>query len=189
MLAAAAVLVAVFVSGAALSQVAGWSLSHWRFTATAEPRIARYVGLSLVEEQILSVSEAVARKRRQLGYTGAIDSSQAGAQLQQALRAFAEEAGLVVSGSQLDLKVADPEQARPFDHLTVQLKMVGEPAALQLFLQQVHGAEPMMVLNGLDVATPRRSARERRRQKAADAAVSLDLSVNVSVSAYRLGDA
>ena len=169
-----------------VSQCIGWLVANLSAIDTAEPRIARLAGYAEVEERLKDTIATLDTEAAMLAFPASIDSSQAGAQLQQQLRAFAETAGLTVRGSQLEQDPADEEAGRVFDELTVQLNMVGEPMAIDDFLTRLFEAEPLMVVKSINVSKPRLTARQRRRQRAEGGGDSGQLALLVAVRAARL---
>lgn len=169
-----------------VSTLLGWLLNNVETMSSTEPRIARLAGYASVETRIAETVTALEAQASALAFPATMDTSQAGAQLQQQLRAFAEDAGLTVRGSQLVQKPAQSEEERSFDELTVQLTMNGEPIAIDDFLTQVHEAEPMMVIEALDVSRQRMSARERRRRQSTNTLNVDELNVIARITAARL---
>ena len=104
------------------------------------------------------------------------------ARLQQALRGFAENAGLTVRGSQL-MSVAD-QSASPegFLILTVELRMSGMPSALDEFLGDVYAHNPLLKVAELNMVKVRDRRTSRRRDQP-QSTVTQDLDINIQVSA------
>tara|TARA_B100001057_G_scaffold398306_2_gene408811 strand:- start:629 stop:1027 length:399 start_codon:yes stop_codon:yes gene_type:complete len=127
------------------------------------------------------MSEATAILK-QVSFDSGDDESQTGARLQQALRGFAETAGLTVRGSQL-MSVADQsESPEGFLILTVELRMRGMPAALEEFLEDVYGHSPLLKVAELNMVKVRdRRTSPRRNQP--PPAVQQNLDINIQVSA------
>ncbi len=169
-----------------VSTLVGWLLGNLDTINTTEPRIARLAGYASVETRLADTVAVMEAQTSALAFPATMDTSQAGAQLQQQLRAFAEEAGLTVRGSQLVQKPAESEEDRPFDELTVQLTMSGVPIAIDDFLTQVHEAQPMMVVETLDISRQRMSARERRRRQSSNTLNEDELNVIARITAARL---
>jgi hypothetical protein len=182
--ACAALLLLVFAVW--VSHCLGWLFDNLDAIDTAEPRIARLAGYVAAEEKIKGAITQLDGEAALLAFPASMDSSQAGAQLQQELRAFAETAGLTVRGSQLDQQAANEEEGQTFDELTVQLNMVGEPMAIDDFLTRVYAAEPLMLIESINVSKPRLTARQRRRQRTEDEDNSEQLALLVSVRSARL---
>lgn len=182
--ASAALLLLVFAVW--VSHCLGWLFDNLDAIDTAEPRIARLAGYVAAEEKIKDAITQLDGEAALLAFPASMDSSQAGAQLQQELRAFAETAGLTVRGSQLDQQAANEEEGQTFDELTVQLNMVGEPMAIDDFLTRVYAAEPLMLIESINVSKPRLTARQRRRQRTEDEDNSEQLALLVSVRSARL---
>ena len=93
------------------------------------------------------------------------DANTAGARLQQTLRGFAEESGLIVVGSQL--AIISPEDSDDqggadglFDQLAVDLSLDGPPLALDAFLLAVSQHTPALATVSIDIQRKRRSRRD-----------------------------
>lgn len=171
---------------AALSFLLGWLSDNLGAIDKAEPQIARLAGYLSAESQLVEIAEEVESQNTRLAFPGDLELSQAGAQMQQQLRAFGENAGMVISGSQLVQKAADPEQEEQFDRLVVELSMRGEPSALDEFLAQVYRAQPLMFVDSLKISKVRMSNRERRRLQSEGTLNESELLVFAEVRALRL---
>ena len=102
---------------------------------------------------------------KQMSFDSGDDESQTGARLQQALRGFAETAGLTVRGSQL-MSVADQsESPEGFLILTVELRMRGMPSALDEFLGDVYAHNPLLKVAELNMVKVRDRRTSRRRDQ------------------------
>ena len=119
--------------------------------------------------------------RDELACAAVADQSQTGAQLQQLLRGFAEDAGLTVRGSQLLPAAQQATTPEGFAQLTVELQMRGLPLALNLFLRDVYEHSPRLKVTELDVVKVRDRRSSRRRDQTERLEVQdLDLSIQVA---------
>jgi len=163
--------------------VAGSWLEHLSVVDRTEPRIGRLLGYISEESAITRAEREVERRLELLAYPADVDSNQVGAQLQQALRGFAEDAGLNVSGSQL-LKRSDKEAFPGFNVLFVELSMMGTPAAIDSFLGLVDTSSPALKIDELVLSEQgRRRAATRRGQPTAD---SDEVIMQVTISALQV---
>ena len=69
-----------------------------------EPRIGRLIGYEASASELVAARAAAEDALASLAFTRDADASAVGAELQQVLRAYASDAGLTVSGSQLELE-------------------------------------------------------------------------------------
>ena len=127
-----------------------------------EPRIARLLGY---EQAAPRLTEASLRAEQALGQLvfPASAGEQAGAQLQQVLRRYAEQAGLQVTGSQLVKDETDSEEGQDplFEKLGVELSLVGRPMALDAFLISVASHGPTLATAFLELQKPRQQRARR----------------------------
>jgi len=118
---------------------------------------------------------------KQLSFDASTDDSQTGAELQQALRGFAEEAGLTVRGSQLISGREQMDSPDGFVLLAVELRMQGLPLALSAFLRDVYTHTPLLTISELNIIKVRdRRASRRRNQSNPSEEQNLELSVRVT---------
>ena len=122
-------------------------------------------GLRAGRDEFERALEQSALTLRALSYPRT-EGSQAGAKLQQSLRGFAEDAGLIVNGSQLLVAedLSDTEE-EAFELLSVDLSLQGMPSALDAFLDEVRLNTPRLAVSKLDLVKPRRP-RQRRGEPA-----------------------
>ena len=141
------------------------AMNSVREIGRVEPQIARLMGYERVEDEFERALEQSALTLRALSYPRT-EGLQAGAKLQQSLRGFAEDAGLIVSGSQLLVAedLSDTEEAA-FELLSVDLSLQGMPSALDAFLDEVRLNTPRLAVSKLDLVKPRRP-RQRRGEPA-----------------------
>lgn len=129
-----------------------------------EPRIARMLGYEATARELQASAREFSRALETLAYPEADDANTAGARLQQTLRGFAEESGLIVVGSQL--AIISPEDSEDdggdglFDQLAVDLSLDGPPLALDAFLVAVSQHAPALATVSIDIQRKRRSRRE-----------------------------
>lgn len=137
------------------------AINSAREIGRVEPQIARLMGYERVEDEFERALEQSALTLRALSYPRT-EGSQAGAKLQQSLRGFAEDAGLIVNGSQLLVAedLSDTEE-EAFELLSVDLSLQGMPSALDAFLDEVRLNTPRLAVSKLDLVKPRRP-RQRR---------------------------
>jgi len=164
--------------------VAGSWLEHLSVVDRTEPRIGRLLGYISEESAITRAQREVERRLELLAYPANVDSNQVGAQLQQALRGFAEDAGLNVSGSQL-LKRSDKEAYPGFNVLFVELSMMGSPDAIDSFLDLVGTFSPALKIDELILSE--QNSRRRRASRRADPTADNDqLIMQVTISALQV---
>ncbi len=130
-----------------------------------EPRIARMLGYEATARELQTSAREFSRALETLAYPEADDANTAGARLQQTLRGFAEESGLIVVGSQL--AIISPEDSDDqggadglFDQLAVDLSLDGPPLALDAFLLAVSQHTPALATVSIDIQRKRRSRRD-----------------------------
>ena len=160
-----------------------WSslFESWSEIAKNEPRIARLRGYQLFQSSILESASEAKVLLDELASAAVADQSQTGAQLQQLLRGFAEDAGLTVRGSQLLPAAQQATTPEGFAQLTVELQMRGLPLALNLFLRDVYEHSPRLKVTELDVVKVRDRRSSRRRDQTERLEVQdLDLSIQVA---------
>ena len=156
-------------------------ITAWSRVEFAEPRISRLLGYEAVEEDLVSAVREAEDVLSEYAFSEEIDASRRGAELQQALRAFAGEAGLSVIGSQF-VRQADSDFAVPegFEALGVDLTMNGPHAALDTFLRDVSEYEPGLKVMSLELQQP------RRKRTPAGAKVAEDVNIKANVVALRV---
>lgn len=160
-LAMAGALFVAFISLFWLSSMVGLLLSSMQEAARVEPQIARLLGYEQVGNEFDLVLEQSILQLRELSYE--IDEgAQAGARLQQSLRSFAEDSGLVVTGSQLlPEDEGSEEEEKFFEVLSVDLSLQGTPLSLDLFLREIQLHTPKLAVSKLNLVKPR-NVRQRR---------------------------
>ena len=154
----------------------------WSEISRSEPRIARLKGYQASRPAMRQAMSEASGILKQMSFDSGDDESQTGARLQQALRGFAENAGLTVRGSQL-MSVADQsESPEGFLILTVELRMRGMPSALDEFLGDVYAHNPLLKVAELNMVKVRDRRTSRRRDQP-QSVVTQDLDINIQVSA------
>ncbi len=171
-------LIALFM----MSNLYASATQSWSEISRSEPKIARLKGYQASRPAMRQAMSEATAILKQVSFDSGDDESQTGARLQQALRGFAETAGLTVRGSQL-MSVADQsESPEGFLILTVELRMRGMPAALEEFLEDVYGHSPLLKVAELNMVKVRdRRTSPRRNQP--PPAVQQNLDINIQVSA------
>jgi hypothetical protein len=160
-----------------------WSSSFesWSEIEKNEPHIARLRGYQLFQPSMLEAASEAKVLLSELAFAAVADKSQTGAQLQQLLRRFAEEAGLIVRGSQLLPAAQQAATPEGFVQITVELQMRGLPLALNLFLRDVYEHSPRLKVTELNVMKVRDRRSSRRSNQTESLEVQeLDLSVQVA---------
>jgi len=133
-----------------------------------QPLVSRLLGYEAAADQLEETARLAEAQTGTLIFSGGEDGLQSGAALQQVLREFAQDAGLVVSGSQLNVYALErPEDDEPstdeFFVIAVSLAMEGPPLALDAFLESVRLHEPKLATTALDIQRPR-----QRRDRTGD---------------------
>ena len=153
----------------------------WSDISRSEPRIARLKGYQAHEPTMVASKSQASLILQQMSFDASTDDSQTGAELQQALRGFAEEAGLTVRGSQLISGSEQMDSPDGFVLLAVELRMQGLPLALSAFLRDVYAHTPLLTISELNIIKVRdRRASRRRNQSNPSEEQNLELSVRVT---------
>lgn len=124
------------------------------------PRMARLLGYIAREPELATAASAAQDALASWAYLADGEGNQVGAQLQQTLRGFAEDAGLTVSGSQL-VQTPQATEYEGFDVMSVELSMFGNPEALDEFLSAVYAHKPTLVVSEMTVNKQRQRRRSR----------------------------
>lgn len=155
----------VFLLAVFAFQVTATLLDSLQQTQRYEPKIARLLGYEASAQELQTAARAFSRALETLAFPEADEVNSAGARLQQTLRGFAEEAGLIVVGSQL--AVVSPEEgegedevAGSFNQLAVDLSLDGPPIALDAFLVAISQHTPTLTTVSIDIQRKRRSRRD-----------------------------
>ena len=165
-----------------ISNIWASATQSWSEISRSEPRIARLKGYQASRPAMRQAMSEARVILKQMSFDSVDDESQTGARLQQALRGFAENAGLTVRGSQL-MSVADQsESPEGFLILTVELRMRGMPSALDEFLGDVYAHNPLLKVAEVNMVKVR-DRRTARRRDQPQATVTQDLDINIQVSA------
>jgi hypothetical protein len=176
--------------GAVLALILTFMLSNlwasatrsWSEISRSEPRIARLKGYQASRPAMRQAMSEASVILKQMSFDSGDDESQTGARLQQALRGFAETAGLTVRGSQLMSVVNQSESPDGFLILTVELRMRGLPSALDEFLGDVYAHNPLLKVAELNMVKVR-DRRTSRRRNQSQSTIAQDLDINIQVSA------
>lgn len=163
-----------------LSDLLGWYFEAGQSRGQSVARIERLLGYVEVERELSSAARTAGAALHEEAYPIGLSQDQAGAQLLEASRALAEEARLVVSGSQL-LEATSDEAPPGFERLNVQLQMGGVPLAIDEFLGQIMQHSPMLTVETLSLLMP-----PQRRRAAAKSAVDREEALSVKVRLYAL---
>lgn len=141
-------------------QIAGTLVTSATSVSRQQPIISRLLGYEVAADSLKEAARLAEAQAGEVIFLGEAEASQSGAALQQILREFAQEAGLVVSGSQLAVyDLEQPEDEEPlletFVAMTVSLSMEGPPMALDAFLESIRLHEPRITATSLDIQRPR----------------------------------
>ena len=128
------------------------------------PRMARLLGYIAKEPELAVAATAAKNTLADWCYLADGEGDQVGAQFQQTLRGFAEDAALTVSGSQL-VPTAQAKDFEGFDVMSVELSMFGGPEALDEFLSAVYAHKPVLVIDEMTVS---KQGRRRSRSDTVD---------------------
>jgi hypothetical protein len=190
---------ALLVTGAAVSSLllltflffsVTTMFDSWRTISASKPKVARLMGYQNQSDRLETAVARLSDELAALAYESEKGDIKAGASLQQALRGYAEEAGFVVTGSQLrseelvaEAVEADSEEA-PVDQvskLVVDLSLLGPPMALDTFLTEIRAHRPFLAPTSMEISRPR-----QRRSNEAQAAQPGLLSVRLEVAALEI---
>lgn len=141
-----------------------------------KPHISRMLGYEASTKELKAAARQALAEMRVLAFSTTEGDGQSGAQLQQLLRRYAEEAGLTVSGSQLlliqDDEVAEEagaeERLAVFTQLSVELSVEGPPIALDAFLTSIESHTPRLMTVSLDIQRKRYSRRDAKNKAPTD---------------------
>ena len=165
-----------------LSNLWASATQSWSEISRSEPRIARLKGYQASRPAMRQAMSEASVILKQMSFDSGDDESQTGARLQQALRGFAETAGLTVRGSQLMSVVNQSESPDGFLILTVELRMRGLPSGLDEFLGDVYAHNPLLKVAELNMVKVR-DRRTSRRRNQSQSTIAQDLDINIQVSA------
>ena len=170
------VLVIIFLGNA------GAIIANLSAISATKPSIARLIGHQEVESDLARLVQELDVRLANLAFGADLDNSQAGAQLQQLLRRFAEQSGLVVSASLLG-PVDEEGAPEGFVALTVDLKMSGPPLGIDMFLDEIYEESPVLEVTQLTLFQPRRP--RSRRGQPLTAAEREQLNITATVTGYK----
>ena len=155
--------------------------ASWSEISNIEPKIARMKGYQLVMPEMSESLSNTTLMLDELAFNAAGDGSKVGAELQQVLRGYAEEAGLTVSGSQLVKQSNSDDRPDGFLALTVDLRVSGAPESLDQFLRDVYESTPVLTVSSLNaIKLKRRRTRSRRNEEDQSLDQTLDMSIEVA---------
>ena len=163
-----------------LADLIGWYLEAGQSRGQSMARIERLLGYIEVERELSSAAQTTGAALHEQAYSSDLSQDQAGAQLLETSRALAEEARLVVTGSQL-LEATRDDAVPGFERLNVQLQMAGVPLAIDEFLGHVMQHSPILTVETLSLLMPPQS-----RRAAATAAVDREEKLFVKVRLYAM---
>ena len=127
--------------------------------SNAEKRTARLMGYEAAGQTLDDALQQTGQQLARFAFA-ASQGNKAGALLQQALRGFAEEAGLTVTGSQLISEEDNDDDAMAgLRQVVVDLSLQGPPIALDAFLGELSIHQPKLVAGSMDIQKPRRARR------------------------------
>jgi general secretion pathway protein M len=121
-----------------------------------EPRIARLAGLIASEGKLRESSGELESRIYSVVIPAGTPTASAAASLQKDVRELATAAGLSVNNSQ----VLPPRELETLQKLAVRLRLDGDLAALDRFLEELAGFEPLILVESITIA-PARSNRRR----------------------------
>jgi general secretion pathway protein M len=118
---------------------------------TMEPRYARMLGLHEAATKVAESRAAAGALLARYAYPETLPADRVGTELQQRLRAAAEAAGVVISGSQLGSGKAE----NGVEDVPVTVSLEAENAQLLAMLQTVSEQEPIIHVDSLTLQQPR----------------------------------
>ena len=161
-----------------------------RAISASKPKIERLLGYQSQSDKLDAAVAQLSDELAGLAYESEKGDIKAGASLQQALRGYAEEAGFVVTGSQLrseelnfDPDATDSGEAQESDisKLVVDLSLEGLPIALDAFLTEIRAHRPILAATSMEISRPR-----QRRSNAGGQVQPGLLSVRLEVTALEI---
>lgn len=134
-----------------------WMLDGAREVEFAKPRLSRLLGYESMEAELLAAARQTSEQLDELAF-GATADGRSGPKLQQAVRNYATEAGLVVLGSRLvagDDQIEEEGEAPAFSLLAVNVRGMGPPIAIDAFLESLAKHRPRLAVSSLEIQKPR----------------------------------
>lgn len=147
--------------------------------ADIEPRYARLLGLQQVAERIERSRDQADATLRAQAYPVSLDADRAGADLQQRLRALAQQAGLNMLGSQVVTTAPAPREGSPaalFERIAITVTLDADLSALQTMLGLLREERPAIHVESLNLQ-PARAAGDGSAQR---------LNVQMALNALRV---
>ena len=154
-----------------------WTLEGAREAGFAKPRLSRLLGYESMETELLAAAKQTSEQLDTLAFAATADD-RSGPKLQQAVRNYATEAGLVVLGSRLvesNDQIEEEGEAPAFSLLAVNVRGVGPPMAVDAFLESLAEHRPRLAVSSLEIQKPR--SRRGATQDAVPGALSVEATV------------
>lgn len=124
--------------------------------ASIEPRYARLLGLGMVGVHVLTGVDEINTDLARYAYSADVDAQRIGTDLQQRVRALAEEAGVSVVGSQ----ILPARVHRGFAQIPLKVTVNGNLEGIRELLLGFEREAPVILVDDLQInAAPRRSRR------------------------------
>ncbi len=124
-----------------------------------EPRYARLLGLQEMAERIERARAQAEAVLQAQAYPASLDTDRAGADLQQRLRAAAQQAGLSILGSQVTTVPPAPVRegvpAEPFERIAVNITLEADLPTLQGMLEALRQQRPAIHVESLSLQPAR----------------------------------
>lgn len=154
-----------------------------------EPRYARLLGLQEMAERIERARAQAEAVLQEQVYPASLDTDRAGADLQQRLRAVAQQAGLSIQGSQITTvppaSARDGTPAEPFERIAVTINLEADLPALQEMLSALQQQRPAIHVESLSLR-PVRGGRRGRNTADAEGEDGQRLAVQARLNAFRV---
>ena len=142
-----------------------------------QPRIARLQGLIASEEALTTAAAQMDARLNAVVYPGTEERAAVEASLQKEVRTLLANAGLSTSNSQ----VLPQREAEGLEQLLVRLRVSGSLEALDRFLGDLQGYQPLILVESIDIAPERQS---RRR----NASPRQELDINLQLMSLRAAE-
>lgn len=165
-----------------ITTVTRWMLDGAQEAGFAKPRLSRLLGYESVQAELVAAARKTSEQLDALAFAPAADGRY-GPKLQQAVRNYATEAGLVVLGSRLaaaDEEVEEDEEAPTFSLLAVSVRGEGPPIAIDAFLMALANHRPRLAVSSLEIQKPR--SRRGTAEERVPGALSFEATVEALVA-------